>query len=259
MSTIELRNTGNRIDVRVFADKDAMGAAAASLGAEKIRNAISKRGSANIVVATGTSQFEMLTHLVQQPGIAWNRVTGFHLDEYVGISINHPSSFGLYLWQRFVSRLPVPLRAFHFINGEGDVAAECDWLRQLIEPCEIDVAFVGIGENAHLAFNDPPADFNASAPYAVVKLDEACRRQQCGEGWFPSLDDVPTHAISMSIKSIMASRCIVCTVPDARKSQAVRDTLLGEVAPSVPASILQIHKQVTMFLDEAAASRLTND
>jgi glucosamine-6-phosphate deaminase len=164
----------------------------------------------------------------------------------------------LYLWRRFASRLPIPLREFHYLNGEGDCAAECARVRDLIRAIAVDVAFVGIGENGHLAFNDPPADFAVEDPYLVVNLDEACRRQQLGEGWFATLDEVPRRAISMSVRQILKSRHIVCTVPDFRKATAVRDALEGPVTPSVPASILQTHPSVTVYLDRAAASLCMN-
>jgi glucosamine-6-phosphate deaminase len=246
------------MDIKIMPDKAQMGKAAATNGAEYIRRAIAERGDANIIVATGASQFEMLGELVQQPGINWNRVTGFHLDEYVGLSIDHPASFRGYLWQRFVSKLPVPLRAFHFLDGEGDSRAECRRVAEIIRRHPIDVAFVGIGENGHLAFNDPPADFETEEPYLVVQLDDACRRQQLGEGWFPTFDDVPKQAISMSVRQIMKSRAIICTVPDERKAEAVRKSVEGEVSPQVPASILQRHERCTLYLDKPAALLLHN-
>jgi glucosamine-6-phosphate deaminase len=242
------------MNVEVFAAKADMGRAAAERGAGGIRAAIAERGRANIIVATGASQFEMLAALAAAEGVDWRRVTAFHLDEYVGLPFSHPASFRLYLWQRFASRLPVPLCAFHYLSGEGDVAAECRRVGELLRQAPIDVAFVGIGENGHLAFNDPPADFAVDDPYIVVELDEACRRQQTGEGWFATLDDVPRRAISMSIRQILKSREIVCTVPDERKAVAVRDALEGPVTPDVPASILQEHAATTLFLDAPAAS-----
>ncbi len=241
--------------VEVFPTKLQMGVRAAQHGAAAIRAAVAARGEAQIVVATGASQFEMLEALVAAQGVNWRRVTAFHLDEYVGLPFYHPASFRLYLWQRFASRLPAPLREFHYLNGEGDCAAECKRVGALLCHAPIDVAFVGIGENGHLAFNDPPADFAAADPYIVVELDEACRRQQLGEGWFSTLDDVPRRAISMSVRQILTSREIVCTVPDERKAAAVRAALEGPVTPAVPASILQEHPAATVFLDEAAASQ----
>jgi len=242
--------------IQIMPDKPQLGKSAAAAGAKLIREALNERGEANIIVATGASQFEMLAALVAEPFINWNRVTGFHLDEYVGLAIDHPASFRGYLWQRFVSCLPLPLRAFHFLDGEGEAGAECRRVGEIIRRHPIDVAFVGIGENGHLAFNDPPANFDTEAPYLVVQLDDACRRQQLGEGWFPTFDDVPKQAISMSIRQIMKSTAIICTVPDARKAEAVGNAVAGEVTPKVPASILQRHKQCTLFLDEPAASLL---
>ncbi len=236
--------------------KVELGQRAAQHAAEVMRRAVSERGEANIVVATGASQFEVLAELIVAPDIDWHRVTTFHLDEYVGLSELHPASFRRYLQERFVSRLPTPLRAFHAINGEGDVAAECQRLNTLIADLAIDVALVGIGENGHLAFNDPPADFQTEEPYIVVNLDEACRRQQLGEGWFGSLQEVPQQAISMTIQQIMKSREIVCSVPDERKAAAVKASLQGPVSPLVPASIVQRHARATIYLDRASASTL---
>lgn len=245
------------MNVQVFDSKQSMGVAAAAHGAKAIRKAIAERGEANIIVATGASQFEMLSALTAEPDIAWNCVTGFHLDEYVELSLDHPASFRLYLWKRFVSQLPFPMRQFHFLNAEGDCQAECDRVGSILSEHPIDVAFVGIGENGHLAFNDPPADFETESPYLVVELDDACRKQQLGEGWFPTFDDVPKQAISMSVRQIMKSASIVCTVPDERKAAAVRGSVEGDVKPEVPASILQNHSSVELFLDKPAASLLT--
>jgi len=244
------------MDIQIMADKQQLGKAAAAAGAALVRLALAERGEANIIVATGASQFEMLAALVQEPDIPWHRVTGFHLDEYVGLPMTHPASFRLYLWERFVSRLPLPLRAFHFLDGEGNPQEECRRVSEIIRRHPIDVAFVGIGENGHLAFNDPPADFATDEPYIVVQLDDACRRQQLGEGWFPTLDEVPRKAISMSVRQIMKSRAIICTVPDRRKAEAVRAAVEGEVTPAVPASILQRHACCKLFLDQPAASLL---
>ena len=244
------------MNIEIMPDKAQMGKAAAAAGAAHVREAIAKRGTANIIVATGASQFEMFEHLVREPDINWAKVTGFHLDEYVGLPITHPASFRRYLWERFVSRLPLPLRAFHYLDAEGNPQEECRRVGEMIQRHPIDVAFVGIGENGHLAFNDPPANFETDEPYIVVQLDEACRRQQLGEGWFPTFDDVPKQAISMSVRQIMKSRAIVCTVPDERKAEAVRNSVEGEVSPEVPASILQRHEHCTLYLDTPAASLL---
>jgi len=229
-----------------------MGRAAAELGASLIREAIEQRGAATIIVATGASQFTVLEALVQQD-IDWAKVTGFHLDEYIGLPLEHPASFRKYLRERFVDL--VPLVAFHYVDGEHpDPAAECARLEALLPA--VDVAFIGIGENAHIAFNDPPADFKTDAAYIVVSLDQGCRQQQFGEGWFPSLEAVPQQAISMSVRRIMASDAIICSVPDERKADAVAACVQGPVTPDAPASILQQHAACHLFLDDAAASLL---
>jgi glucosamine-6-phosphate deaminase len=240
----------------VLPDKQQAGKQAAALGAKLIRAAINKKGFANIIVATGASQFEMLSHLIHEPDIAWNKVTGFHLDEYVGLPITHPASFRNYLWKRFVSQLPLPMSAFDFIDGEFNPQNECDRLAPLIKSHPIDLAFVGIGENGHLAFNDPPADFETEKPYLVVNLDDACRRQQLGEGWFSTFDDVPKQAISMSCRQIMKSAAIICTAPDQRKARAIQACTQGPVTNMMPGSILQRHPACDLFLDTASASQL---
>ncbi|MEW4563094.1 glucosamine-6-phosphate deaminase [Bremerella sp. JC770] len=243
--------------LEVLEDAKQLGAVAARSGAEAIRRALAENGQANIIVATGASQFETLSALIAEPNIDWSRVTGFHLDEYLGLDDQHPASFRRYLRERFVEK--VPLAGFHYVNGSGeDPHAVCRELGQLIQEHPIDVAFVGIGENGHLAFNDPPADFETSEPYLVVELDEACRQQQAGEGWFATLADVPTQAISMSCRQILKTKTIICSVPDQRKAQAVRASLEVPVSPDVPASILQTHENTTLFVDKAAASLLTS-
>ncbi len=244
------------MEIKVFPTKDALGRDAAADGAKAVRLALAARGAANVILATGASQFEMLSHLVQAEDIDWTKVTCFHLDEYVGMPITHGASFRKYLKERFVEQLPQPPAAFHYINAEDDCQGECDRLSALLAQHPIDVAFIGIGENGHLAFNDPPADFETEKPYIVVDLDEACRRQQLGEGWFETLDDVPRQAISMGIKQILKSSVIVCTVPDRRKAQAVRAAVEEPISPKSPASILQRHESTTVYLDEPAAALL---
>ena len=240
-----------------FATSEEMGSAAAEYGAAAIRSAIAEKGSANIILATGASQFEMLKSLVSMPEIDWSRVTACHLDEYIGLSESHPASFKKYLKERFVAHVPA-LKAFHFVQGDRENPAdECQRLHEIIQAHPIDAAFVGIGENGHLAFNDPPADFETEEPFIIVNLDEACRKQQLGEGWFPSFNDVPRQAISMSIKQIMKSGRLIVTVPDTRKAKAVQGTVEGELSPLCPASILQSHPDCTLFLDTESASLLT--
>jgi glucosamine-6-phosphate deaminase len=251
-------STGGFIDVQlhIFPTKQEMAARAAADGAARIRRALAQRGAANVILATGASQLEMLGELVAAADIDWGRVTGFHLDEYVGLPMTHGASFRRYLRERFVERLPAPLAAFHYLDGEGDCTGECRRVGEILKAHPIDVAFVGIGENGHLAFNDPPADFDTQEPYIVVELDEACRRQQLGEGWFPTLADVPRKAISMSIHQILASAAIICTVPDERKAAAVKGAVAGPVSPLCPASALQKHADVQTYLDAGAASQL---
>lgn len=234
-----------------------MGSAASTQGAKLLREALVRKARVNIIVATGASQFETLKHLVKEPGIDWSRVTVFHLDEYVGLPESHGASFRKYLRERFVSQLPV---APEFVPVDGDardLAAEIKRLNERIAACPIDLCFAGIGENSHLAFNDPPADFNTEAPYIVVDLDHACRQQQFGEGWFPTFDDVPKQAISMSVRQIMKSACIILSVPDKRKAAAVKGTVEGPVTPTCPASVVQQHADCTLHLDLASASELT--
>jgi glucosamine-6-phosphate deaminase len=244
------------VQVKVFDTKQELGQAAAADAAEIINQAIHDRDAAYVIAATGMSQFEFLDALMLEQ-IDWAKVTFFHLDEYVGLPESHPASFRRYLKERIASR--VQPRAFHFLDGEaGDVKDECRRVGQLITQQTIDVAFVGIGENGHLAFNDPPADFETDEPYIVVTLDDACRRQQVGEGWFSSIDEVPSQAISMSIKQILSSREILCIVPDQRKAAAVKASVELFVNPMYPASILQTHERVTLYLDRDSASLLSN-
>lgn len=243
--------------VEVFDSKRELGGAAAREAAGVIRASIAARGEARVVAATGASQFEFLDALAREVGIDWGKVTFFHLDEYVGLPESHPASFRKYLRERLAER--VRPGAFHFIDGEApDPREECRRLGGLISQGEVDVAFVGIGENGHLAFNDPPADFETEEPYLVVDLDEACRRQQVGEGWFEGIVEVPRQAISMSIRQILKARRVVCVVPDRRKAEAVRDCLELEVGPLRPASALRTHAGASLYLDRESASLLRN-
>jgi glucosamine-6-phosphate deaminase len=235
---------------------EMMAEAAAWRATELLRSAITAQGSAALVLATGASQFEMLDKLTRAD-LAWDRVTVFHLDEYIGLPESHPASFRRYLRERFVDRVTA-LGAFVPVRGDAnDPKQECLRLGGLLSAVRVDVACVGIGENGHLAFNDPPADFYTEEPYLVVNLDLACRQQQLGEGWFATLDDVPTRAISMSIRQIQKSRAIVCTVPDERKARAVSLALEGPVTPQVPASVLQTHPACDIYLDTAATGLLS--
>jgi glucosamine-6-phosphate deaminase len=244
--------------IQVFDTKQELGRAAATRAAAAIGEATLRAGEARVIAATGASQFEFLDALTTSRGVDWGRVDMFHLDEYVGVSDSHPASFRRYLRERIVDR--VHPRSFELLVGDAaDPAAECRRVGALLAQSPIDVAFVGIGENGHLAFNDPPADFVTEEPYLVVELDEACRRQQLGEGWFASLDDVPRRALSMSIRQILKAREILCIVPDARKAKAVSECLEGAVSPLHPSSILQSHPATTIYLDRDSGALLKRE
>ncbi len=243
------------MEITIAENAAAIGEAAADRGAAELRAAIARKGAATIVLATGVSQFSVLAALVRQD-IDWSRVTAFHLDEYIGMAADHPASFRRFLRERFVAHVP-SLRAFRFIAGDApDPAAELGRINALIAAHEVDLMFAGIGENAHLAFNDPPADFEVGTGFHRVRLDERCRRQQLGEGWFATLADVPDEAISMTIRQIMRAGTILLSVPDRRKAEAVRDTLEGPVTPMVPASILRGHDRCHLYLDPDSAALL---
>ncbi len=243
--------------ITIHDDRAALGRAAAQIAAEGLRGACERGATVSLVVATGSSQFEVLAALRAAPSIPWDRVTIFHLDEYAGLDAGHPASFRRFLHERFVDLLPTAPAAFHELDGTAaDPAAECARLAALVPRADFDVALIGIGENAHLAFNDPPADFTSEEPYRVVALDDRCRQQQVGEGWFPTLAAVPTHALSMSVRRILASRLIVCSVPDRRKAEAVQAAIEGSITPAVPASILQTHPRCHLLLDRDSASLL---
>ena len=245
------------MQVKIFQDKYALGAAAAQLGAEKIREALTKKSEVNIILATGASQFEMLAALLKEKDIDWSRIRIFHLDEYIGLPVDHPAGFRKYLWERFVSKLPVPPAAFYPVNGSApDPEATTAALGELITKYPTDVAFIGIGENGHIAFNDPPADLETEKPYLIITLEERCRKQQLGEGWFPTMDAVPKYAITMSCREIMRARAIVNSVPDSRKAHAVGLALEGPITNMVPATIMREHSNYNVFLDAPAAAEL---
>ena len=247
------------MQIDILPNSKLTGVMAAKKGGVLIREAIASRGKAFIILATGASQFNLLVALIAENDIDWSVVTLFHLDEYVGVDESHPASFVRYLNERFLQQVP-DVQDFVFINGDADdLASEISRVSNEISSITIDVAFVGIGENGHLAFNDPPADFDTEEPYICVDLDEKCRQQQAGEGWFPSLADVPDKAISMSIRQIMKSISIICTVPDIRKSDAVHNVLDGDISNMHPASILQSHQDTYIFLDQDAASKLARN
>jgi len=245
------------MQVRVFADQPSLARAAADSAAERIRDAIASAGEARIVAATGVSQMPFLDALTQKPEIDWSKVEMFHLDEYVGIADSHPASFRRYLRERLIE--PAGISRFHLLEADRDPIEVCRRVGQELATRPADVAFVGIGENGHLAFNDPPADFDTEAPYLIVSLDEACRRQQVGEGWFKSVDEVPQRAITMSIRQILKARAIVAIVPEARKADAVRRCFEGEISPAAPASILRTHPATVLFLDEDSARLLSRE
>jgi glucosamine-6-phosphate deaminase len=231
-----------------------VGRAAARDAARAIRAAVAAQGSARIVAATGASQFHFLEALTAAPDVDWPRVEMFHLDEYVGLPIDHPASFRRYLLDRLIG--PAGIVRCHLLDADRDAAGTAERVGALLAERPPDVAFVGIGENGHLAFNDPPADVATERPYIVVTLDEACRRQQVGEGWFASMADVPTQAISMSIRQILKSREIIAVVPDARKAAAVAACLDGDITAMTPASFLRTHAHVTLYLDADSAALL---
>jgi len=246
--------------MEIFITKDPfeLGKEAGKATAELIQKTIEEKGSANVILATGTSQFETLSQLVSEKGIDWSKVVMFHLDEYIELPVTHVASFRKYLKERFLEKVPA-LKAVYLINGEGDPEVECKRLGELINQHPIDVALVGIGENGHLAFNDPPADFNTQEPYLVVELDEVCRKQQLAEGWFNSIEEVPVKAISMSIQQIMKSKNIICSVPDRRKAFAVKNCLEHSPNEMYPASILQQHPSCKFYFDKSSAALLSEE
>ena len=241
--------------VEIFRTKQQMGKAAAEKATEILTSTIKEKGEAVFVVATGASQFEFLENLTSLSSINWSKTTMFHLDEYVGLPETHPASFRKYLRERLINK--VHPGNVYLIKGDAEnPESECEHLGKIIEQKEIDVVFVGIGENGHLAFNDPPANFYTEDPYILVELDDTCRRQQLNEGWFKSLNEVPCQAISMSINQIMKSKNIICTVPDSRKSRAIKDCLECDISVYHPASILRKHKNAFLFLDKNSAKML---
>lgn len=237
--------------IHVYRTPEEMGNEAARLIAEKLNAAIAQKGEARLLLSTGASQFEMMDALIHMP-VDFARVTMFHLDEYVALPVTHIASFRKYLQERFVDK--VPLKEAVFVNGEGDVEANIAAITARIKEAPIDVGVIGIGENGHIAFNDPPADFDTEASYKVVNLDERCKRQQVGEGWFATVDDVPKQAISMTVKQIMACDSIVSVVPHAVKAEAVKNTLERDVTNLVPATIMKTHPDFNLFLDSESAA-----
>lgn len=242
--------------VAIYPDRLTLSRAAAAHAADSLRTCIREHGHVRLIAATGASQIEFLAALTSEPAIDWARVEMFHLDEYVGLPVTHRASFRRYLLDRLIKK--VGIRHYRLLDGERDPEAVAHEAGALLAERQVDVAFVGIGENGHLAFNDPPADFTTEDPYLVVTLDEACRRQQVGEGWFRSIDEVPRQAISMSVRQILKTSEIIAVVPDARKAAAVKACVEGPVSPMAPASILQTHAGTTLYLDRDSASLLTS-
>ena len=224
---------------------------AASLTASKLKTAIETRGEARIVLATGSSQFETLSSLLKEK-IDWSRVDIFHLDEYIGLSVSHKASFRRYLYDRFINH--INCRKFFSIDTEKDINKLIKILTEEIRSIPVDIGMIGIGENGHIAFNDPPADFDTKESYIVVNLDERCRIQQVGEGWFTTLEDVPEKAVSMSVWQIMQCKTIISAVPHPVKAEAVRNTLVNGLTNMVPATILKQHPDLNLFLDRHSAS-----
>lgn len=245
----------DKCDIRIYPDKSVMGQAAADFAAERIQWAIEREGSARVIFATGASQFDFLQALIDRE-VNWSRVIAFHLDEYVGLGEDHPASFRKYLRDRLFD-IVQPAQVNLLDGASPDVDMECQRFARLLLEDDIHLACIGIGENGHIAFNDPPvADFQDRHWVKVVELDEACRRQQLGEGWFPTFDDVPTHALTLTVPAILRSRAISCVVPDERKAQAVKDALTGPIETTCPASILRTHGNTVIWLDRPAASLL---
>jgi glucosamine-6-phosphate deaminase len=241
--------------LRVFNDRVALSREAAEQAAAAIRRAIAERGSARIIAATAASQLEFLDALTKAPGIDWSRVEAFHLDEYIGLPISHPGSFRKMLLEQLVKKTGIV--RYHLLDGDAaDPSQVVSRVGKQLASLPVDIAFLGIGENGHIAFNDPPADFHTEEPYIIVNLDEACRRQQVGEAWFADISQVPKQAISMSVCQILKAKEILAVVPGPRKAQAVKACFESAISPVAPASILRTHSKATVYLDKDSASLL---
>ncbi|HUN61359.1 MAG TPA: glucosamine-6-phosphate deaminase [Candidatus Sulfotelmatobacter sp.] len=241
--------------IRILDDRDSLGKAAAAQAALAMQRALSTHGRARIIGASAASQFEFLEALIATPGIDWKLVELFHLDEYMGLPMTHPASFCKFLQDRLISKTGIT--NYHLLNGEENPSDVIRRTNAAISKAPVDVAFVGIGENGHLAFNDPPADFETEEPYIVVNLDDACRRQQVGEGWFPNLNAVPKRAISMSVRQVLKSKEILAIVPGPKKAQAIKACFDGPISTMAPSSILRTHNNATIYLDKESASLLS--
>jgi len=242
--------------LKVFPDKKSLGNAAATQAAIAIRRAIRDRGTARVVAATAASQSEFLQALVREPEIDWARVELFHLDEYIGLPATHPGSFRKMLLELLVHKTGI--KNYHLLDGDADPSEVVGRVGRALASAPIDIEFLGIGENGHIAFNDPPANFETEEPYLIVNLDEACRRQQVGEAWFADISQVPKQALSMSVKQILKAKEILAVVPDTRKAQAVKACFEGEISPMAPASILRSHPNATIYLDENSSALLSS-
>ena len=237
--------------LNIFENPAELGKTAAKYSADIINEAIARKGKARIILATGASQFDTINVLTESD-IDWSKVEMFHLDEYIGLPESHPASFRKYLKERFLSK--VNIKQAYMVDGEGDPQKVIAYLTAEIRKEPIDLGLIGIGENAHIAFNDPPADFGAEEAYICVVLDDACKQQQVREGWFATNDDVPKQAISMSVHQIMQCRHIVSCVPYTVKAKAIKDTLENQLTNTVPATMLKKHPNWTLFLDKDSAS-----
>ncbi len=245
-----------RVRVKIFHTKAELSKAAAEHAAASLRQLLGEKHTVRLIAATGASQFEFLEKLTAATGIDWARVEMFHLDEYVSLPITHPASFRRYLQERLIRKAKI--EKYHLLNGESDPERVAVEVGRELAKAPVDLAFVGIGENGHLAFNDPPANFETEEPYIVVTLDEACRRQQVGEGWFATLEEVPERAISMSVRQILNANEIIAVVPDDRKARAVKECFEGEISSMHPASILRQHANTTIYLDQSSAALLSD-
>ena len=241
--------------IKIFQDKISLSKAAAAQATEAIRRAIAQRGRARVVAASAASQLQFLEALTATHGIDWSRVELFHLDEYIGLPASHGASFCKFLHDHLIAKTGITKH--HLLNGEANPADVIRDVGEAISEAPIDIAFVGIGENGHLAFNDPPADFDTEEPFLIVNLDEACRQQQVGEGWFKDLSAVPTQAISMSVRQVLKAKEIIAVVPDSRKAKAIKACFDGPISPMAPSSILRTHPNATIYLDKASSALLS--
>lgn len=241
--------------LKVFSDRSSLSRAAAEQATNAIRSAIGKQGYARIVAATAASQIEFLDALTAMPAVDWSKVEAFHLDEYIGLPVTHPGSFRKMLLEQLIQKTGVS--KYHLLDGDsGDPAEVARRTSKALASSPVDIAFLGIGENGHLAFNDPPADFEVEDPYIIVDLDEACRQQQVGEAWFSDISQVPKRALSMSVRQVLKAKEILAVVPDERKAPAIKACFAGAVTPMAPASVLLRHPNATIYLDKNSASML---